>query len=193
MLSLVSSPVDSLGKAENRQHRNETADHDDGWCCQYLPSTTQKGPVQGPVLVAHYVEHETWKMFFRWTIPFETGCRDKIWSMIKHGLLSRKMILVGSIGWHDRRCRTLPINPTRLEDLIRLYQVMKSNLTAPLSGVSPSSATFGKLINEEVEADVYRDEQSFEMRRRVLTAWKRLINSSMVCNLPGCCYPNLVS
>ena len=86
------------------------------------------------------------------------------------------MILVRSVGWHDRLCRTLPINPTGLEDLIRLYQMMKSNLTAPLSGLSPPSISFGKLIDEEVEADVSRDEQSSEMRRHVLTAWKLLLS-----------------
>ena len=52
---------------------------------------------------------------------------------------------------------------------------------------------FGKLIDEEVEADASQDEQSSEMRRRVLTAWKRLISSRLVCNLPACCYPNRVS
>ena len=107
-------------------------------------------------------------------------------------LLSRKMILVGSVGWHDRRCRTLPINPTWLEDPIRLCQVMKWNLTAPLSGLSPPSVPFGKPIDEEVEADADRDGQSSEMIRRILTAWKQLINSRLVCNLPACCYPNQV-
>ena len=85
------------------------------------------------------------------------------------------------------------MNPSRLEDLIRLYQMMKSNLIAPLSGLSSPSVPFSKLKDDEVEADASRDEQSSEMRRRVLTARKRLISSRLVCNLPAFCYPNRVS